>query len=137
MRDRHGRGIRGPSGLPGPLSPQGVAYPGTSTQRFDALALGLVAELESRWGTQWGRLELAVEEAPLIPPDWTTDEVPLATLVRGAGGQPSRIVLFRSPITLRAPTRPEMSAMVLAVLIEQVAELLGLEPHEVDPRYES
>ncbi|HET7327398.1 MAG TPA: metallopeptidase family protein [Nocardioidaceae bacterium] len=136
MRDRHGRGLRGPSALPGPLSPRGVAYPGTAAQRFDALVLSLVAELERRWGNQWGQVEFGVEETPLIPADWSSD-APLATLVRGHGARASRIVLFRRPIAWRAPTRPEMSAMVLAVLIEQVAELLGIEPHEVDPRYES
>ncbi|MGH3385419.1 MAG: metallopeptidase family protein [Nocardioidaceae bacterium] len=136
-RDRHGRGVRGASMLPGPLSPRGVAYPGTSAERFDALVVGLVAQLERRWGGRWGDLQFGVEEAPLIPPDWAGHEVPLATLVRGSGGRATRIVLFRRPIVLRAPARPEMSALVLAVLIEQVAELLGLEPNEVDPRYEA
>ena len=135
-RDRHGRGLRGPSTLPGPRSPRGVAYPGTPAQRFDALVLGLVAQLQRRWGTRWGRLEFGVEEAPLIPAEWSIDEVPLATLVRGFAGQASRIVLFRRPILWRAPARPEMSAMVLALLVEQVAELLGIEPNDVDPRYE-
>lgn len=137
VRDRRGRGMRGPSAVPGPLTPHGVAYPGTASSLFDSLVLSLAAELERRWGTRWGRLEFAVEETPMIPADWTTHEVPLATLVRGSGSQPSRIVLFRRPIILRAPTRPETSALVLAVLIEQVAELLGIEPHEVDSRYEA
>jgi Zincin-like metallopeptidase len=137
VRDRHGRGVRGPSALPGPLSPHGAAYPGTATERFDALVLGLVEELGRRWGERWGDLEFGVEETPLTPPDWTGVDVPLATLVPGGPTQPTRIVLFRRPIVLRAPTRPELSAMVLAVLVEQVAELLGLEPHEVDGRYES
>jgi len=137
VRERHGRGVRGPSAVPGPLSPRGVAFPGSPAERFDALVLSLVAELEPRWATRWGRLEFAVEETPMIPLDWDSHEVPLATLVRGTGAQSSRIVLFRRPIVLRAPTRPEMSAMVLAVLIEQIAELLGMEPHEVDPRYEA
>jgi hypothetical protein len=118
-----------------------VSYPGTAAQRFDALVLAQVAELERRWGEQWGEVEFGVEEAPLIPPDWVGAEVPLATLVRGQGGGPgtgtARIVLFRRPIVVRAPTRPEATAIVRAVLIERVAELLGIEPEEVDPRYES
>lgn len=135
-RDRRGRGVRGPSALPGPLSPRGVDYPGTAAERFDALVLSLVAELGRRWGERWGSLEFAVEETPLVPEDWAEAEVPLATLVHGADEQPSRIVVFRHPIILRAPSRPETAALVLAVLVEQVAELLGIEPEEVDPRYE-
>lgn len=136
MRDLRGRGVRGPAAVPGPLTPRGVDYPGTASDRFDALVLSLVAELARQWGARWGLLEFAVEDTPILPAHWTGEEVPLATLVQGTGGRPSRIVLFRRPIVLRAPTRPETAAMVLAVLIEQVAELLGLEPHEVDPRYE-
>jgi Zincin-like metallopeptidase len=135
-RERRGRGVRGPSALPGPLTPRGVGYPGTASERFDALVLSLVADLGRRWGTRWGSLEFAVEETPLMPEGWDGTEVPLATLVRGSDGQPSRIVVFRQPIVLRAPTRPETTALLLAVLVEQVADLLGLEPEEVDPRYE-
>jgi hypothetical protein len=46
-------------------------------------------------------------------------------------------VLFRRPIELRCDDRSELSAMVLTVLVEQVSELLGREPHEIDPRYQS
>lgn len=99
--------------------------------------LSLVAELANRWGSAWGDLEFAVEDTPIIPADWAGEEVPLATVARGEAGRPTRIVLFRRPIVLRAPSRPETAAMVLAVLIEQVAEVLGIEPHEVDPRYDS
>ncbi len=45
-------------------------------------------------------------------------------------------MLFRRPIELRAETRSDLSAMVLTVLVEQVSELLGRSPEEVDPRYE-
>jgi len=135
-RDRHGRGPRGPAALPGPLSPHGLQYPGTAAERFDALVLDVVEELAKRWGDRWGALEFGVEETPLIPTGWAPDEVPLATSVPAAPGRPPRIVLFRRPIELRAPTRPELTAMVLAVLVEQLADLLGVPPQEVDPRYE-
>ena len=62
--------------------------------------------------------------------------MPLASLVRGSGGTPTRLVLFRRPIELRSDTRGDLSAMVLTVLVEQVSELLGRPPEEVDPRYD-
>ena len=45
-------------------------------------------------------------------------------------------MLFRRPIEHRAETRADLEAMVLTVVVEQVAELLGIDPEQVDPRYE-
>jgi len=63
--------------------------------------------------------------------------VPLASLVRGHGAQPTRLVLFRRPIEHRCETRGDLEALVLTVLVEQVAELLGMDAEDVDPRYSS
>ncbi len=72
----------------------------------------------------------------MVPDDWDADTVPLASLVRGTGGAPTRLVLFRRPIELRSATRGDLAAMVLTVLVEQVSELLGRPPEEIDPRYD-
>lgn len=135
-RDRRGRGMRGPAVLPGPLSPRGV--PGTRSPRevFDTIVLAVVHRLEDRWREQLGVVEFAVEETPIVPQDWAGETVPLASLVRGTGATPTRIVLFRRPIELRCETRSDLNAMVLAVLVEQVAELLALRPEDVDPGYD-
>ena len=82
-----------------------------------------------------GLVEYAVEDAPQIPDDWHPETIPLSSLVRGARGAPTRIVLFRRPIEHRAETRAELEALVLTVLVEQVAELLGIDAELVDPRY--
>ena len=71
-----------------------------------------------------------------MPDDWSSTTVPLASLVRGSGTRPTRLVLFRRPIELRSETRDDLAAMVLTVLVEQVSELLGRPPEEIDPRYE-
>jgi predicted Zn-dependent protease with MMP-like domain len=44
-------------------------------------------------------------------------------------------VLFRRPIEHRCETRDELQALVLTVVVEQVAELLGMDAEDVDPRY--
>ena len=98
--------------------------------------LGIVADLEHRWHDQLGLVEYAVEDAPQIPDDWDSRSVPLSSLIRGSGGAPNRIVLFRRPIERRCENRIELGAMVHTVLVEQVAELLGMRPEDVDPRYE-
>ncbi|MDP9444259.1 MAG: metallopeptidase family protein [Actinomycetota bacterium] len=122
--------------LPAPLAPRGVRFPDTRAKRFDDLVAGLADRLERRWGTQWGAVEFGVEETPLLPSDWSDDDVPLATLVPAAAGRPARIVVFRRPVERRVEGRAETSALVLALLVERVAELLGRAPQEIDPRYE-
>lgn len=121
--------------LPGPLAPHGVPRTRSARDDFDALALGLFEGLEGRWGPQLFGVELGVEEAPVLD-DWGADTVPLASLTRGRGGRPTRIVLFRQPLELRSDDRVQLTALVHRVLVEQVSELLGVPPAEVDPRYE-
>ncbi|WP_348695221.1 metallopeptidase family protein [uncultured Nocardioides sp.] len=131
-RDRRGRGMRGPGVMP--------AEPGrpvlrTGRERFDALVLDVVTAIEERWQDRLGLVEYAVEDAPQVPDDWDSPTVPLSSLVRGAGDRPTRLVVFRRPIEHRAERRSDLEALVLTVVVEQVAELLGVEPSVVDPRY--
>ncbi len=106
----------------------------TARDRFDDLVLAVVAEIEERWGTRLGLIEYAVEDTPQVPDDWDDTQVPLSSLVRGAGARPARIVVFRRPIEHRTSSRSELEALVLTVVVEQVAELLGIDPEDVDPR---
>ena len=133
VRERRGRGQRGPGVLP---RAPGTPETPTTRERFDAITLRIVAELDARWHSRLGLVEFAVEDIPDLPDDWRADSVPLAALVRGAGARPHRVVVFRRPIEHRCESRAEVEAMVLTVLVEQVAELLGIGPEDVDPRYE-
>lgn len=107
----------------------------TQRERFDATALRVIAEIDERWQDHLGLVEYAVEDTPTLPPDWHLEQVPLSALVRGAGTEPTRLVLFRRPIEHRCATRLDVEAMVLTLVVEQVAELLNLTPEQVDPRY--
>lgn len=124
--------MRGPGVLP--AEPGRPATP-SARDRFDALALALVTEIDGRWSDRLGLVEYAVEDAPQIPDDWDPGTVPLSSLVRGTGATPTRLVLFRRPIEHRAETRAELEALLLTVVVEQVAELLGIDAELVDPRY--
>ncbi|MGD9960402.1 metallopeptidase family protein [Nocardioides sp.] len=131
-RDRRGRGLRGPAILPRRL---GTPERPTARELFDDLVLATVEGIEDRWQQRLGLVEYAVEDAPQIPDDWQPDRVPLSSLIRAGGTDPARIVVFRRPIEHRCQTRPELEAMVHTVLVEQVAELLGVPVEEIDPRY--
>lgn len=128
--------MRGPALLPAfaPGDRRAPSRP-TARERFDALALGIVTEIDARWQDRLGLVEYAVEDTPMLPDDWDSETVPLSSLVRGTGGDPTRLVLFRRPIEQRAPSREELEALVLTVVVEQVAELLGIDAEEVDDRY--
>jgi predicted Zn-dependent protease with MMP-like domain len=126
--------MRGPAVAP--------AVPGrperpTGRERFDELALGIVTEIDQRWQDRLGLVEYAVEDTPQIPDDWTSGTVPLSSLVRGTGATPTRLVLFRRPIEHRCETRTDLEAMLLTIVVEQIAELLGIDAEDVDPRYEA
>ncbi|MEI7059353.1 metallopeptidase family protein [Nocardioides sp. CCNWLW239] len=133
-RDRHGRGKRGPIALPNdPMVP----VLRTRRERFDDIALAIVTEIDGRWQSRLGLIEYAVEESPDIPKDWTVDDhIPLGSLERGSGATPARLVIYRRPIEHRCRTRSEVEAMVLMVVVEQVADLLGIAAEDVDPRYQ-
>jgi predicted Zn-dependent protease with MMP-like domain len=109
----------------------------TPKEEFDSIVLSVVERLEQRWSDELGLIEFAVEEAPPVPEDWEAATVPLASLVRGAGSDPTRLVLFRKPIELRCESQSDLAALVHTVLVEQVAEFLGRPPEEIDPRYDA
>lgn len=123
--------MRGPGVMPRQLGTPALR---TQRERFDAVVLDAVTAVEARWHARLGLVEYAVEDTPLVPDDWDDTEVPLATLVRGSGTTPSRLVLFRRPIEHRCDDREELRALVLTVVVEQVAALLGMDPEDVDPR---
>lgn len=134
-RDRHGRGMRGPLAVRGPLAPAGVPVARSRAQRFDEFVLDAVEELERRFAQELDGVEFAVEDVPDPRRDHGLDDVPLGAVLTAERGEPARIVLYRRPIELRAIGTSELSALVHDVVVEQVAELLGLGPNEIDPDY--
>lgn len=123
--------MRGPAVMP---RRPGRAERPTRRERFDALVLEVVTDIDERWSSRLGLVEYAVEDTPLVPDDWA-GTVPLASLVRGTGTRATRLVLFRRPIEHRCETRADLEALVLTLVVEQVAELLGIDAEDVDPRY--
>ncbi|WP_242608614.1 metallopeptidase family protein [Actinomadura formosensis] len=129
-RDRHGRGLRGP------LTPPQAPVSRTRAERFDDLVDDEVRRLVRRWGRELARVAFAVEEVPDVEP-WFDGPVPLSGTLSGDGGRPVRIVVFRRPVEARASGEAELARMVRDLLVEEVADLLGLSPESVDPSYDS
>lgn len=126
------------------LSPPGSPLHRSRAQRFDDLVLQAVAQLVPRWETELAAVEFAVEDIPVADQTGTESEpVPLARLELAAPGsgsadgpaRPARIVLYRRPLIARADNEEELGEIVLDVVVEHVARLLGVDPETVDPDY--
>ena len=109
----------------------------TRRERFDRIAVTVMADVEERWHDELARVELAVEDAPVLPATWVSPRVPLASFVDATAGAPPRLVLFRRPLEHRAETLADLEALVLTVVVEQLAEVLGVPPEDVHPDYEA
>ena len=108
----------------------------TGRERFDQLALDVMHDVESRWTEELAPVELAVEDIPLLPRTWVAPRVPLASMVPATELTPPRLVLYRRPIEHRAEARVDLEALLLTVVVEQLADFLGVPPEEVHPDYE-
>lgn len=118
--------------------------------------LRAAAELEPRWDAELANVDFAVEEIPPRPAaDTDSEPVPLARIdllgpaadglpLQSAGlagdegtltGTRARIVVYRRPLLARADGDDELAELVLDVVVEQVARLLGVDPQTVDPEY--
>ncbi|MEU5995903.1 metallopeptidase family protein [Spirillospora sp. NPDC047418] len=132
-RDRHGRGLRGP------LTPPHAPVSRTRAERFDDLVDDEVQRLVQRWERELAEVEFTVEDVPDVDPS-SGGPVPLVQTVLqpppAGGGPPVRIVVFRRPIEARASGEAEKSRMVRDLLVEEVADLLGISPESVDPSYD-
>lgn len=97
---------------------------------FRDLVQDSVERLERRW-PQLAEVDFVVLDVPGA----AEDTVPLGRAVSATKGQPAQIVVYRRPVEIRSKSRDERALLVHEVVVEQVAELLGLSPESVDPRY--
>ncbi len=123
----------------GPLTPPEAPISRTRAERFDDLVREEARRLEQRWGRELTGVEFAVEEVPPVQP-WAdgADPVPLGRLLPATGGRPPRIIVYRRPVEARAgDDEQDRARLVRDVVVEEVADLLGLAPESVDPTYDS
>ncbi len=133
-RDRRGRGLRGP------LAPPGIPLSLTRAALFDDLVLDAVEQVEQRWADSLRVVEFVVEDVPPASSRTAVGAdadhvVPLGRTVPAVDDRPARVVVYRRPVEGRAGGSRARAALVHDVVVELVAELLGLEPETVDPGY--
>lgn len=120
----------------GPVAPPQVPLAASRGEAFDDLVRDSVDRLE-RHLPQLSGVDFAVQDVPRADQDGPDayGSVPLGRAVPSAGGRNARVIVYRRPVELRARGRDERALLVHEVVVEQVAELLGMPPESVDPRY--
>jgi predicted Zn-dependent protease with MMP-like domain len=130
-RDRHGRGLRGeliPSHLPGSR---------TRSERFEDWVMESAQRLERLWGDKIQDVQIIVLEIPDGLEQMAPETVRglLGTSRPAAEKQPATITVYRHPIEMTAKGYVPANELVHDVVVEQMAELLGMAPEAVDPAY--
>ena len=129
-RDRRGRGPRGV------LVPPVLGKERTSRSQFERYLAGALARLERSWAKELEAIDVGIEDVPTSDPaTWEFHGVPVAQAFGRSNGQKARITLFRRPIEARAIDPDDVAILVLDVLVEQLASLLGRSPEDIDPGY--
>jgi predicted Zn-dependent protease with MMP-like domain len=118
----------------GSVAPPEVPLARSAAERFDDIASAAVARLDKRWSAELADVQFVVEDVPDLR-TWGRDWVPLGRTEPAEAGLPARVVLHRRPIQTRARGEISTRRLVLSVLVEEVAELLGRPPEEIDPGY--
>lgn len=115
----------------GPVAPPQVPLSTSRADTFRDLVLDSVERLERHW-PQLADVEFMVLD---VPPSVPGESVPLGGSAPAEKDGPARVVVYRRPVEIRSKSRDERALLVHEVVVEQVAELLGLSPESVDPRY--
>jgi predicted Zn-dependent protease with MMP-like domain len=128
--------------------PADIPLARSRAEQFDDLVLDAVEDLERRWERELAGVEFAVEDVPWVdhtdPDEVVLDadvlddgSVPLARVLpahrENGHDVPPRIVVYRRPLEFRATDRDDLGTLVRDVIVEQVANLLGLSPDDLSP----
>lgn len=132
LRDRRGRGVRGPLALSGPHAPAGVPVGWKPSDAFDDAVMASVERLQTRHVEPMRQIDIGVEHYPVVPDDWER-RVPFATCSAATADERARIVLFRRPLVTHATTTTELVLLVHEALVDQLALLWSCDPDDVDP----
>ncbi|MEO7981165.1 MAG: hypothetical protein ABI807_09780 [Sporichthyaceae bacterium] len=126
-RDRRGRGLRGP------LLPDGLPAARSRGEQFDELVVAELTRVARRFRAELVDLDLLVDDVPATD---DADEVRLFRTSPATDGRRARLVVHRRPVESRSQGVRAREDLVHHVVVEAVAELLGLAPEDVDPDHD-
>jgi len=99
-----------------------------------------VDRLERGWAQELQAIDVSVEDVPdparhpdLQPGSVPAPSTPLGRSDEADGDRPARIVVYRRAVEARVRGERARELLVHEVVVEALAELLGLDPATVDP----
>ncbi len=132
----------------GPLAPPEVPLSRSRSERFDELVLDAVESAERAVRhdppllARLSAVEIGVEEIPpesaLAMAEAALEPVPLGRSEPGTAsskdgaGTAARVVVYRRPVELRAKDLTSRALLVQSVVVERLADLLGVPPESLE-----
>jgi len=107
----------------------------TRAERFGDLVIEAVDRLQPRWRETLESVEVEVRTAP-DPRRSRSDEVVLAEHQGARSGRTATLVVYRHPVEIRAPDHISLVSLIRDLVAEQLAEVLGTTPSDIDPSYD-
>jgi hypothetical protein len=111
----------------------------TRQERFEDVVADSVSRLQERWGA---RIDAITFDVALVPDEGSLarasargEAPPLGSVLRGGRKRRQHVVVFRRPVETVAGSAAAVPWLVHDVVVELVAEVLGLPPEDVDPGY--
>src|SRR5215212_6561382 len=120
-RDRHGRGLRGPLALAGPMNPRAASPPARAgkSEFFAEAVQAAVDRISRQCPDALAGVAVGIEDVPLLESAWTGSRVPLAAAVEA--------------VPDRAASRRGLRILVYRTIVEQLSALTGRSVEEIDP----
>ena len=129
-RNTHGRGVRRPT--------FGTRLPRYRTRCgvFDDLVAAQIRRLSAGWPEMVRSVQFGVEDVPPSDPTpWDGTSGVYSRSFPAGRGVPPRIILYRMPIQHQTRNRMELELIIRDELVQQLAELYGRSPEQIDPMW--
>jgi predicted Zn-dependent protease with MMP-like domain len=120
--------MRGPVSLPNPLTRTRLIDRPTAEGQFADYIAQTVARVAADCPQALARIDIGYEDVPVAAGD-----VPLATATSATPERNGQVVLYRRPLEHRAASQSDLRRLVRLTIVEQLAAITGLSPHQIDP----
>ena len=90
-------------------------------------------QVASDWGSELAGVQVVVEDVPPEPQADASESLAFGRTEPATRRQAARIVVYRRPIEARTRESRMRAEVVHEVVVGLVADLLGIEPEQVDP----
>ncbi len=129
IRDRHGRGLRGPL-----LPPDGPGHRSRAEQ-FAAEVARAQARLAPAWAKRLASVRISIADVPPLPTGHQ-GPVPLGQVQPASSDGITTLLLFRRPIVDLARDPQLLGPAIYRVLVELSAELFSIDPEDIDEQWD-